>query len=393
MGGINWVVLIQETLMITSFVIVVMLAIEFINVISRGFFNNKFKNKPILQIFTGVILGALPGCMGTYTAVSLYTHKLLSFGSIVAVMIATSGDEAYFMLAMMPNKAILIFIILAVIAFITGFIIDKFIKVSEFKEIKEFSFEIHETDFSDKKSKPFAFNNFSFNIKRILIAILFISFALLSVTGIIGHSHHYSLVFSLPNKYGEKVKLEDVSQIVTYSHNKEILESDHNHDNCQEHSHNHEIDWVRITIFISSILALIIILFTNEHFIEIHVWKHLIIKHLPKILFWIFITLIFISIILNKSEIGTWIYKNTFYILIIALLIGIIPQSGLHLIFVVLYLQGVVPFSILLASSAVQDGHGSLPLLAESKKSFIYVKFFNILVGLLIGIFGLIFKF
>jgi hypothetical protein len=82
-----------------------------------------------------------------------------------------------------------------------------------------------------------------------------------------------------------------------------------------------------------------------------------------------------------------------FFILIIAVLLGLIPQSGPHLIFVVLFIQGVIPFSILLASSIVQDGHGSLPLLAESKKSFVIMKIINILVGLLIGGVGLLLNF
>lgn len=395
MEKFNWFLIIQETLMITSFVIVVMLAIEFINVVSGGFLNKKLKSRPLTQLITAVVLGALPGCMGTFTAVSLYTHRLLSFGSIVAVMIATSGDEAYFMLALMPEKAILIFLILSVIAFFTGWLIDKFIKTPNFTEIKEFSFDVHENDCINTQ-KNFSLKNFNFNPKRIIISIIFISFAAFSALGIIGHSHTETLVFSLPDKYGDKVKIENVLSSENHIHSKDCEHHYHENEHSYKnniHNHNHEIDWVKITILISSILALIIVLFTNEHFIETHVWKHLIVKHLPKIIFWIFLTLILISFILNYAEIGTWIYKNPIFVLLIALALGIIPQSGPHLVFLIMYLQGLVPFSILLASSSVQDGHGSLPLLAESKKSFVYVKFFNILVGILIGAAGLIFKF
>lgn len=393
MEKFNWFLILQETLMITSFVVVVMLAIEFINVVSGGFLNKKLKSKPLTQLITAVILGVLPGCMGTFTAVSLYTHRLLSFGSIVAVMIATSGDEAYFMLALMPEKAFLIFLILAVIAFITGWIIDKFIKAPNFTEINEFSFDVHENDCLNTQ-KNFSLKNFNFNSKRLIISIIFISFAVFSALGIIGHSHSETLVFSLPDKYGDKVKIENVISSNNHIHTEDCEQHDHKHSHQNSFdNHNHKIDWVKISILISSILALIIVLFTNEHFIETHVWKHLIVKHLPKIILWIFITLISITFILNYAEVGTWIYKNPVFVLLIALALGIIPQSGPHLVFLIMYLQGLVPFSILLASSAVQDGHGSLPLLAESKKSFVYVKFFNILVGILIGAAGLIFKF
>ncbi|MDY0369935.1 MAG: putative manganese transporter, partial [Bacteroidales bacterium] len=69
---------------------------------------------------------------------------------------------------------------------------------------------------------------------------------------------------------------------------------------------------------------------------------------------------------------------------------GIIPESGPHFIFVILYSQGVLPFSILLANSIAQDGHGTLPLLAESRKGFIMVKAVSILFAMAAGVIGLI---
>ena len=85
--------------------------------------------------------------------------------------------------------------------------------------------------------------------------------------------------------------------------------------------------------------------------------------------------------------------SNTILVLTIALLVGIIPQSGPHLLFVLLFAQGSIPVSILLANSIVQDGHGALPLLAESRKAFFLSKGVSIIIGALIGIAGLIFGF
>lgn len=79
------------------------------------------------------------------------------------------------------------------------------------------------------------------------------------------------------------------------------------------------------------------------------------------------------------------IEKNDYLILLIAVLMGFIPESGPHLVFVTLFSQGMVPLSILIASSISQDGHGMLPLLAENRKSFIKVKAINMLVALLVG--------
>ncbi|MDD5230861.1 MAG: putative manganese transporter, partial [Candidatus Marinimicrobia bacterium] len=76
-------------------------------------------------------------------------------------------------------------------------------------------------------------------------------------------------------------------------------------------------------------------------------------------------------------------------ILVIACLVGLIPESGPHLIFVTMFARGLAPFSVLLASSIVQDGHGMLPLLAHSRRDFIRVKLINFGFGLLIGLIGL----
>jgi len=50
-----------------------------------------------------------------------------------------------------------------------------------------------------------------------------------------------------------------------------------------------------------------------------------------------------------------------------------------------LFSQNLLPFSILLTNLIVQDRHGMLPLLAESRKDFLKVKVINMLAGLLIG--------
>jgi hypothetical protein len=74
-----------------------------------------------------------------------------------------------------------------------------------------------------------------------------------------------------------------------------------------------------------------------------------------------------------------------------AALLGIIPESGPHLIFVNLFDQGHISFTVLLVSSIVQDGHGMLPLLSVSRRSFVMVKLFNLAVGLVVGAAILIF--
>ncbi|PIQ09274.1 MAG: hypothetical protein COW71_07480 [Ignavibacteriales bacterium CG18_big_fil_WC_8_21_14_2_50_31_20] len=105
---------------------------------------------------------------------------------------------------------------------------------------------------------------------------------------------------------------------------------------------------------------------------------------------WTFGTLFAIHFVTSFLDINQWIETNLWVVLIIAVLVGILPESGPHLIFVTLFASGTIPFSILIANSIVQDGHGTIPLLALSKKSFIYLKIINLAIGLLVGSISLI---
>jgi hypothetical protein len=66
--------------------------------------------------------------------------------------------------------------------------------------------------------------------------------------------------------------------------------------------------------------------------------------------------------------------------------VGIIPESGPHMIFVMMFASGLIPFSILLTSSIVQDGHGMLPLFSYTIKDSVLIKLFNLLFAIVIGL-------
>lgn len=121
------------------------------------------------------------------------------------------------------------------------------------------------------------------------------------------------------------------------------------------------------------------------HYIKEHVWKHIIKRHLWKTALWTFGALFFVEIGLKFWNLETMTSQYTLYILFLSALVGLIPESGPHLIFVTLYANGLIPFSVLLTSSIVQDGHGMLPMLAYSVKDSLLIKVFNIAFGLIAG--------
>ena len=54
----------------------------------------------------------------------------------------------------------------------------------------------------------------------------------------------------------------------------------------------------------------------------------------------------------------------------------------------IMYANGILPLSVLVANSIVQDGHGMIPVLAHSRKGFVIVKGINFVMGLMIGLVG-----
>jgi hypothetical protein len=81
----------------------------------------------------------------------------------------------------------------------------------------------------------------------------------------------------------------------------------------------------------------------------------------------------------------TFIQQNLVWVLVIGAVTGIIPESGPHLLFVMMYAQGLIPFSVLFTTSFVQDGHGMLPLLSYSIRDSVLIKIFNLVFGLAVG--------
>jgi hypothetical protein len=357
----------RNTLMITSFVLVMMMLIEYITILTRGKWSVPFKKSGFLQVLFAALLGAIPGCLGTYTAVSLYSHGVFSFAALVTAMIATSGDEAFVMFSMMPETAIKLTIIIFGVAILTGLILFLIMKNKNFIKRKEKHISFHEQEpachcFERHLIFP-QLKNITFE-RAILITGL-----LLFVVGIL------------------------TGQLL-HDHDNILLHGAHDH---AHHHHAHEsgihLGWVGITALISALIALFIVITSPDHFLRQHLWEHIIKKHLLKIFLWTLGALIFIYFGLEFLHIEDWIKDNPYTILLIALLVGIIPESGPHILFLTLFMSGNIPFSILIANSIVQDGHGALPLLAESKKSFVYMKLINMLAGGLIGIIGILIGF
>jgi len=123
-----------------------------------------------------------------------------------------------------------------------------------------------------------------------------------------------------------------------------------------------------------------------KHYVTEHIYGHIIKKHLWKTFLWTFGALLVVEFGLKYLHLEQFTSQYKIVFLLVGALVGLIPESGPHLIFVTLFAQGLVPFSVLLTSSMVQDGHGMLPMLSYSLKDSIKLKAFNFVIGLTVGL-------
>ena len=146
-----------------------------------------------------------------------------------------------------------------------------------------------------------------------------------------------------------------------------------------------EWDWMRILILGVTGFGLFLVATVSDHFLADHLWGHVLRQHVPRIFAWTEGTLAAMELLWHYVPVEGLIVDNRWVVLVAALLIGIIPQSGPHLIFTLLFAQGTMPSSILVANTVVQDGHGLLPLLAHSRRDFVIVKSVCLAAGAVIG--------
>jgi len=276
----------RESVSITLLVLLLMAVVESINISSSGRLFRKLHGKPVAEVALAGLLGAIPGCAGGFVVVSMFTHRLLSFGALMAGMLATFGDEALFLAAQSPKQALILTGILFVIGFIVGLVL---------------------------------------------------------------------------------LKVPD-NKIVVFEDHDFVLHEEHKHTHTDPNNHH----WQERIV----------------HFLREHVWEHVIKQHALKLFLYAFGTLLVLGILNHFVDLQSIMENNAWtkwLFLLIAVGVGFLPVSGPHLIFVMLFLQGNIPFSILLANSIAQNGHAGIPLMAQSKRNFLIMKGMTMALGLIVG--------
>ncbi len=334
----------KHALLITVFVFVMMMLVDFMDTVTQRRMTEIIKGGSWRQYSMASFLGSTPGCLGAFMNVSFYIHGTITFGALVGGMIATSGDEAFVMLAEFPRTACVLFALLFLSGIVFAWISDKItalVGIIPCESCGDHQCD-HCTSGEDDATKGTdifrptnVFENMrSISFTRFLLLSLIGSFLILIISGRVG-----------PESW----------------------------------------NWKRITFVVLSVCSLYIGSVCSEHYLHAHIWNHIAKRHLLRVFFWSFGALLFVRWGLGLWNLEGYVREHMTLVLLVGALLAMIPESGPHLIFVMMYAQGLIPFSVLFTTSFVQDGHGMLPLLSFSIKDSILIKVLNLAFGLMVG--------
>jgi Putative, 10TM heavy-metal exporter len=322
---------------ITLFVFLTMIVVDYVNVWTQGRLTTALNSGRGRQYVISSALGVIPGCFGVFLAVTLYLRGMFTFGGLAACFFSTIGDVSFVLLAKDPLTSLRLAVVLFLIGIVFGYLIDRLVAILKMRPDARCTTEAHHLGVQECRCWP---EEDWLNQLRhpLLLRVAYIFFVLVAIAVVL-------FGISGPQEWnGEK-----------------------------------------IGVLLLLLLSCFVVVTVPDHYLVEHIGHHITRHHLPRIFMWISGTLLVLALAERFFDLKAVASEHALWVMGAAALAGLIPDSGPQLAFVFLYIGGAIPFSVLLANSVAQSGHGLLPLLSVSIRDSVMVKFFNICLGLLAG--------
>ncbi|WP_435195494.1 putative manganese transporter [Natronomonas sp. EA1] len=110
---------------VSAFVAVTVLLFGLVQYRTNGALLTAIQKNERYQPLIGALMGLTPGCGGAIIMMPLYIRRTVSFGTVVATLIATAGDAAFVVLALAPKAAAVSYGIGFVTAVTFGYLVDR----------------------------------------------------------------------------------------------------------------------------------------------------------------------------------------------------------------------------------------------------------------------------
>jgi len=374
------------------FVGAVLLFFSYINYRMAGGLVERITRSKKWQPVLGALLGVTPGCGGTILLMPLFVRGSISFGTVVAALIATSGDSSFVMLATIPRQYAVISIIAVVAAMATGYLVDRTTLGSNLvaayarrkadraelerrhRQVVHAIGVVHvghaEGDDIDlvlhhqlrghqrEDSLAFAITHRGYSWYWLLVAVGL-------VLGVLGLFQVDVDALFIPNLGLVLGTLGTSLSIGLMVAGKKFLDSD-THEEAEQ-----KIASLKETLIHSA-------------------------QETAFVITWVFVGLLAYELMVltigggdyaaGEQLIERLLLTAGLVAVLIGGLVGLIPGCGPQIIFVMLYARGLVPFAALLANAISQDGDALFPLLALDRRSALWASLITTIPALALGL-------
>lgn len=368
------------------FVGAVLLIFGYVNYKTQGRFVRTLENAKRLQPLLGALLGLTPGCGGAIFVMPLYLKGSVTFGTVIATLVATMGDAAFVLITTRPLDYLLVSGISFVAAIATGFIVDALKIDGGFAKRRE---------------------------------------ALLKKAAVSSDAHA-----QLHDKPMRHIGHEDGDSVDMLLHHKE--KKSHETGAALRFTHNiaYKAFWlltavglvlgillladtdvntalgipnIGLIIGIAGLLFCFIYMIVDKRIIKneeheaseqkLFSLKETMVHNAEDTAFvtvWVFMAYViyelFVLFVGGEAVMAGWMLAGGLASVIVGAGLGLIPGCGPQVIFVSLYARGLVPFAALLANAISQDGDALFPLLAIDRRSAFWATVITTIPALLLGI-------
>lgn len=378
---------------------IVILGFGYIDYKTEGSIVNVLEKNKKIQPIIGALLGLMPGCGGSILLIPLYTKRKVSFGALVATLIASIGDAAFILI----SSDLKVYLIVCIISFITAIVFGYGVDILNLdKKLKLRDIKISNCN-CDNDQKTDIETGFNLNFRA---------------NTHIGHDeydevdhalHHTkkSKISKLGYKFTHLIGYKIYYLIIIIGFMFSIISHtggiEHAHEHLHAHSHEEGIilSFEMIISLIGLGLSIMYMIFSKKNIenstheiVESKMlsFKEMIIHSANETAFvitWIFIGYLVydIGVLLVGGEeiVNQMMLSSGIISVLIGALLGIVPGCGIQIVFISLYAKGAIPFAALIANSISQDGDALFPLIAMDKKSALWATILTTIPALLIG--------
>lgn len=302
------------------------------------------RHAPNLEVPISAVLGALPGCGGAIIVVTQFTKRQASFGSVVAVLTATMGDAAFLLLATRPFDGMIVLSTGLIVGSISGYIVNK---------IHNVDYLAPEAD-SMPKNQPTIQDTPIKYAGRVFWRIVFIPSLIIAL--MLAFQFDFSAISYKLNEanifFGAVCALIVVSLWAFTSKGETYQELTAEDDLQNKPSRLNRV-------------------MQDTHFVTAWVVAAFVLYEL---------TMLFLGL-----DLKAWFMNYAVLAPLIGLLIGLLPGCGPQIVVTTLYIQGVIPFSALIANAISNDGDALFPAIALAPKAAFIATIYSTVPAFIVG--------